>query len=76
MTTYAKREIVTTRVEYGVEAGGEVGDFHKVLAIAFSDYCERNGLDPDKSYTDNWARIVPRDEETVIVFRVEKEVKP
>ncbi len=75
MTSYAKREIVTTRVEYGVEAGAEIGTLYRVVAIAWQDYRGRKNLPADAREPDDWCRIIPRDEETVIAFEVEKEVK-
>jgi hypothetical protein len=45
VTTYAKREIVSRRVEYGVEAGCDVGVLYRVLAIAWQDYRRRHGRD-------------------------------
>lgn len=75
MTSYAKREIVTRRIEYGIEAGCEIGVLYRVMAIAWRDYCTRKGIDPDSMVTDDWARIIPRDEETVIAFTVEAEAK-
>ncbi len=74
MTSYAKREIVTTRIEYGVEAGSDIGTLRTILGIAWADYCDRTGASRDYQ-PDDWARIIPRDEETVIAFEVEKEVK-
>lgn len=73
MTTYARREIVTHRVEYGVAAGADIGTFEKVKGIAFTDYCQRKGLSRESSiaWSDDWATIEPRDDETVIVFQVE-----
>lgn len=71
MTTYAKREIVVRRIEYSVEAGCNVGVLYRVLRFAWMDWCRRNGKDPDGTVYDDWAEIVPRDEETVIAFTVE-----
>lgn len=71
MTTYAHREIVSRRIEYGVEKGAHVGDLYRVLAIAWQDYRTRRGLPESTSPHDDWAEILPRDEETVIAFTVE-----
>jgi hypothetical protein len=74
VTTYAHREIVVRRIEYGVAAGCTVGDLHKVLAIAWQDYASRNGIEDRGAGPrtfDDWAEIHPRDEETVIAFTVE-----
>lgn len=70
MTTYSRREIVTKRVEYGIESGSVVGDFYKVAGIAWADYCSRTGQDSER-VPDDWARIEARDDEIVIRFDVE-----
>ncbi len=72
MTSYDKREIRSTRVEYGVEANANVGVLYRVLAIAHQDYCTRVGQKPGWN-EDGWAEIIPRDEETVVAFVVEYE---
>jgi hypothetical protein len=74
VTTYARREIVTTRVEYGVATNSDIGTFEKIKAIAFADYCRRHGLNQESSiaWTDDWARVEARDDEVVIVFAVKK----
>jgi hypothetical protein len=76
MTTYSRKQFVTTTVEYGVAAGCNIGTFETVKGIAFTDYCEKNGLSRESSiaYSDGWALVEPRDEETVISFVVRKEV--
>ena len=77
MTSYSKREIVSRRVEYGVEAGADIGTFEKVKRIAFVDYCQRSGLNPESSisYSDDWATVEPRDDEVVVAFVFEKRVE-
>jgi hypothetical protein len=71
VTTYAKREITTRRVEYGVESGQLVGEFHTVYGIARADFERRTDRTPD----DGWARIESRDDEITIVFDVEYEAR-
>lgn len=71
MTTYAKREIVTRRIEYGVESGQVAGTFNTVYRLAAADYTRRTDREPD----DGWARIEARDDEIAIVFEVEYEAK-
>ncbi len=71
MTTYAKREITTRRVEFGVESGQLVGEFDTVYRLALADYRSRTGLDGD----DGWARIEARGDEVVIAFEVEYEAR-
>lgn len=77
MTTYSRREIVSRRVEYGVESGACIGEFEKVRSIAFADYCQRSGLNPESSiaHSDDWATVEPRDDEVVIAFVFEKRVE-
>ncbi len=72
MTSYDKREIRSTRVEYAVEANANVGVLYRVLAIAYQDYLGRVGKDRGFN-EDGWAEIIPRDEETVVAFLVEYE---
>ncbi len=70
MTSYAKREVTTRRVEYAVEANANVGVLYRVLAIAYQDYLGRVGKESGFN-EDGWAEIIPRDEETVVAFLVE-----
>ncbi len=71
MTTYAKREITTRRVEYGVESGRMIGEFNTVYRLAAADFERRTDRTPD----DGWARVEARDEEIVIAFEVEYEAR-
>ncbi len=71
MTTYAKREITTRRVEYGVEAGQLNGTFDTVYRLAAADFERRVDRTPDGG----WARIECRDDEIVIAFEVEYEAR-
>jgi len=68
VTTYSKREVVTRRVEYGIESGQPTDVFLKVYAIARRDYEERSGI---TEIWDDWAKIYARDDEIVIAFDVE-----
>jgi hypothetical protein len=71
MTSYAKREITTRRVEYGVESGQLVGEFNTVYRLALADYRRRTDHEGD----DGWARIEARDDEVAIAFEVEYEAR-
>lgn len=71
MTTYAKREIVSRRIEYGVESGQPIGEFDTVYGIAHADWARRNGIDPKQHGDAGWARLEARDDEIVIAFTVE-----
>lgn len=71
MTSYAKREITSRRIEYGVESGQPVGEFNTVYRLAAADYERRTDRTPD----DGWARIEARDDEVVIAFEVEYEAR-
>ncbi len=71
MTTYAKREITTRRMEYGVESGQLNGTFDTVYRLAVADFERRTDRPPD----DGWARIECRDDEIVIAFEVEYEAR-
>lgn len=72
MTTYARREVVTTRVEYGVAAGSDIGAFERVKHIAHTDYATRRGLAPDDCWFDDWAKVHVTDDEIVIAFQIDK----
>lgn len=71
VTTYAHREVVVRRVEYGAAAGENIGVYNRVKAIAWHDWCRRNNYDPNDTEYDDWCTVHPRDEETVFAFSVE-----
>lgn len=74
MTDYARRKIVTTRIEYGVESGSDIGTFLKIMGFAWSEYCEITGANHTRQYED-WAIVTPHDDEIVIAFAVDKEMR-
>lgn len=73
MPNYTRREMVTRRMEYGVESGSFVGEFYKVVGIAWSDYCTRTGRADRDQLPDDWATVEARDDEIVLRFDIESE---
>lgn len=71
MTTYSNREVVVRRVEFGVEAGSDIGTVNKVQRIAWLDFCNRTGVPYGQAMSDDWCTVHPRDEEVVFAFEVE-----
>jgi len=74
VTDYARRKIVTTRIEYGVEAGARIADLMKIVNMARTEYCQLTGTDPN-NVPDDWATVRPSDDEIVIGFAVDKETR-
>ena len=75
MTTYARREIVSTRVEYGVESGSDLGTVLKVMNMAYADYCRRTGYDSRAVMPDDWCHVHACDDEVVFAFLAEKPIE-
>lgn len=71
MTTYRTSETVVRRIEWAAEAGSDIATVNKIQAMAWSDYCQRNGTDRDGSRYDDWCTVHPHDEEIVFAFEVE-----
>jgi hypothetical protein len=72
VTTYDRREIITRRIEYAIPTGSDMGTFDRVRGIAWQDFCQRRGHDPQAAYFDDWAEVDARDEEIAIVFAVDE----
>jgi hypothetical protein len=75
VTTYARREVVVRRFEFAIAAGSNIGVFDRVKAIAWQNYCEMAGFNPNASQGDDWCTVIPRDDEVVLAFTVE-EIQP
>jgi hypothetical protein len=71
VTTYRRVETVVRRVEFAVAAGSNVADANKVQEMAWHNYCQRTGTDPDGSRHDDWCRVDVGDDEVVFAFEVE-----
>ncbi len=71
MTTFRKGEVVVRRIEFGVEAGSDIGTVNKVQEFAWQDYCQRTGEVHYTDRSDDWCHVHPRDEEIVFAFEVE-----
>ena len=76
MTTFARREVVSTRVEYGVETETDIGTVLKVMHIAYADWCRRENHDPRATMPDDWCRVSTRNEEIVFAFIVDQRREP
>ncbi len=72
MTTYQRREITTTRVEYRVPAEFPLGaawvEVYKAVAAVHAELHEAGELTEGRDAADNRIRIAPGDDEIVVSF--------
>ncbi|MEU1071882.1 MULTISPECIES: hypothetical protein [unclassified Streptomyces] len=80
MATYTSRTITSTRREWIVPAaepwGAFLGDVRAALNAAAAEYQRQHGLTESVSLADDALRFKVTDDEIVISFTVETEVKP
>lgn len=75
MTTF-RRDVRTTRtIEYRVRRGTNAGNFAKVYDSAYQEYKERNKIKDGSLLPDCWATIDADDENIIIRFILEDELK-
>ena len=79
MAEYTSRTITSTRREFVVPAsqpwGADYGEVSKAASAAWAEYREKVGLPTDAQMPADVLRFIPHDDEIVIAWTIEEEVK-